>query len=147
MAARTKKPTDLLVANGWYLELPGIVSPHFETLSGLSKTTGRVEIVDAGTNIRYNFPSQILSFGEITLTRTYDGSPLDIALEALVDECIERGLKVQGNLVKLHHQREAFRLAMEDFQFSARNFPDFDVNSEDKFLMSYTANVGAFFRI
>jgi len=79
---KPKKPTALYVVNGWYIELPGLVSPHFERLSGLSKKTGTVEIVDAGTNIKYKFNGQIIDFGTITLERTMDGSQMIQFLKA-----------------------------------------------------------------
>lgn len=136
-----QKPNDLYVVNGWYLELPGLVSPHFETLDGLQKVTGTVDIVDAGTNIKYKFPSQIIDYGDLTLTRTMKGDADDKALQALVNECIENGLKVSGVLVKLHHTKEVFRLAFVGFRFVGMTYPSWDVNGEEKFLVSYTATV------
>lgn len=142
-----KKPQDLFVANGWYLELPGLVSPHFETLGGLQKTSGNVDIVDAGTNNKYKFTSQIVDYGELSLTRTMDGSSDDTALRALVNLCIETGLKINGVLIKMHHRNEVFRLAFEGWRFSGMTFPDFDVNSEEKFQINYTATVDSFLYI
>lgn len=139
-----KKPQDLYVNNGWYVELPGLVSPHFETLSGLQKITNNVDIVDAGTNNKFRFTGQIVDYGELTLTRTMQGSSDDLALRALADLCIETGLKVSGRLIKLHHKQEVFRLAFEGWRFSGYTFPDFDVNAEDKFLMTFNVTVDSF---
>lgn len=138
--AYPQKPTDLFVTNGWYFELPGLVSPHFETLEGLQKTSQNVEIVDAGTNRKYKFPGQIMDFGEMTMTRTFQGTPDDKALEAMVDAMIKTGLKVNGTLVKLHHGQEVFRVLLEGFRFAGKTWPSFDVNAEEKFLVSYTAS-------
>lgn len=141
------KPTDLYVTNGWYLELPGVVSPHFLTLSGLQTQSNSVEIVDAGTNIKYRFPSQILDYGELTLTRAYDGSSDDAAIEGLVEECLQRGLKMDITAVKLHNKREAFRLAIIGFRFTNRTMPTFDIVGEDRFEISYTATNDYWFKI
>ena len=83
----------------------------------------------------------------MTLTRTMDGSSDDVALRLLADACIETGLKVAGRLIKMHHRKEVFRLAFEGWRFSGYNFPDFDVNSEDKFDMTYNATVDSFLYI
>jgi hypothetical protein len=151
---RPLKPTDLLVANGWYLEGlvnsigATIISPHFETLSGLQKTANSVEIVDAGTNKKHKFPTQILDFGELTLTRTDQANNEDIIMATMADDMILRGLKIpQVQLVKLHHQQEIFRIILFDFRISAYTYPDFDIASEDKFIISYTATIDDWLRI
>lgn len=137
---RPQRPSDLFVTNGWYLELPGLISPHFETLSGLSKKTGKVEIVDAGSNIRYKFSGQITDFGAITLGRTYDGSSDDSVFRALV-EAGRRGTKIAGVLVNLHHGTEVFRIAFQGLLFLAETYPDFDINTEEKLKITYNAEV------
>jgi hypothetical protein len=104
-------PKDLFVQNGWYLELPGLNAPHFETLEGVQENSNTVEIVDAGTNKKHKFGTQIIDYGEMTLTRTRQGTPEDALLSAMVKECIERGLKVPCVAVKLHKQQEVFRIA------------------------------------
>lgn len=119
--------------------MPGLVSPHFETLEGVQKTGGSVEIVDAGTNRKYKFASQITDYGEMTITRTYQGTLDDRTIEALAAECIERGLKIPVVAVKTHNQREVFRIIFEGFRITAVQMPTFDVNSEEKFTVSYTA--------
>lgn len=133
------KPTDQYVVNGWYLELPGLVSPHFETLEGVEKSTGSVDIVDAGTNKRLKFSGQIVDFGEMTLTRTKQGTTDDAVLAALVQSMQSQGVKVNCVAVKMHHGREAFRILFEGFRFAKRSLPGFDVNSESKFVETYTA--------
>lgn len=137
--ARPVRPTDLYVTNGWYLEMPGLISPHFETLEGVAKTSNSVDLVDGGTNKRHKFSSQILDFGEMNLTRTYQGTIDDRTLYAIVEDMILRGLRLDVMAVKLHHQQEVFRILFEDFRITSSNFPTFDVNAEEKFLVSYAA--------
>lgn len=144
---RPQKPQALYVSNGWYLEIPGLISPHFETLEGLSKKTGTVDIVDAGTNIKYKFNSQIIDFGEITLTRTLDGSSDDIVFKQLVDSSIDLGIKYVGVLVKMHFGREVYRIAFEGLAFKEYNFPTFDVNAEEKQTISVPATVDVWIQV
>jgi len=136
---RPTRPTDLFVTNGWYLELSGLISPHFETLEGIQKHANKVPIVDAGTNKRYQFGTQIIDYGEMTLTRTYQGTIDDITLENMVDIMINEGLKMQCNAIKMHNRREVFRLQFDGFNIHSSTFPTFDVNAEEKFLVSYVA--------
>ena len=136
-----KKPTDLFVVNGWYLELPGLVSPHFETLEGLSKKTGKVEIVDAGTNIKYKFSSQIKDFGAITLTRAKDGTNDDIIMNGLVNASIELGVKYAGQLIKLHHGSEVFRIAFVGMLFDSNAHPSHNINGEEKYVQTFGASI------
>lgn len=132
------RPTDLYVTNGWYFEgIPGLVSPHFETLEGVQKMSNSVEIVDAGSNRKYKFPTQILDFGDMTLTRTLQGTPDDAILEATAEAMIQQGVKINCYAVKLHHLVEVFRIAFEGFRIVSMNYPNFDVNGEEKFLVSF----------
>jgi len=138
--ARPNKPLDQVVVNGWYLELPGLPdSMHFETLSGLQVSGNDVELVDAGTNLKHKFPSQILDFGELSLSRTYDASDRDKAIEALVDECLTTGLTVNAIAVKLHWREELFRIVLEGFRFKGKSLPNFEVGGEGKFTVTYSA--------
>lgn len=145
--AKPQRPNTAYVVNGWYFELPGLISPHFETLSGLNKKTGTVEIVDGGTNVKYKFASQIIDFGQITLSRTRDGSIDDRALNLLVDSSIRIGSKFAGVLVKLHFGVEVFRIAFEGLRFAELNHPDYNTLGEDKLLMQYMATVDGWVEI
>lgn len=140
--ARPQAPKDAYVVNGWYLSIPvaGILSNGiFETLEGLGKSSGVVEIVDAGTNRKHKFSDQITDFKEMTLTRTYQGNETDRALEALVNIMIEQGLKLPVTAVKMHHGKEVLSFAFEGFSFHSSDFPTFDVNGTEKFTVSYMA--------
>lgn len=134
-----KKPTDLYVVNGWYLELPGLVSPHFETLEGISRQTNTVSIVDAGSNRKYNFSGQISDFGQMQLTRTTQGTVDDSSLAVLVRSMIELGIKVPCVAVKKHNSREVYRILFTGFRFTSEVRPTLDVNSEEKHMISYGA--------
>jgi hypothetical protein len=136
---RPRKPTDLYVVNGWYLDLPGLDSPHFETLQGLQQAAGNVTIVDGGTNKKLSFSDQLQDFGTITLTRTLQGTPDDIAVEDMAKKMISQGMKVNGTMVKLHHGDEVFSVLLEGFKINSRSFPNFDVNSGEKCTMTYQA--------
>ena len=141
--ARPQKPQDIYVANGWYLNIPvpGIESDGlFETLEGMGKSTGVVEVVDAGTNHKYKFTDQLVDYSDMTLTRPYNGSAADRAMEALVTTMIETGVKLPVTAVKLHHGSEVFSILFEGFSFSASNYPTMDVGGQDKFTVSYTAH-------
>jgi len=144
---KPQKPTNVFVTNGWYMELPGLVSPQFESLSGLSKKTGTVEVVDAGTNVKYKFSSQIVDFGTITLVRPYDGSSDDVLMRALVNASITEGIKYAGVLVKRHFGNEVYRIAFEGLMFTEETYPDFNTGAEEKQNISYVANVDSWILI
>lgn len=139
---KPQKPQDVYVANGWYLNIPvpGIMSDAiFETLEGMQKQSGTVETVDAGTNRKYKFSTQLADYGEMTLTRSYQGNVTDRALEILVNQMIENGLKLPVQAVKMHNGKEVFTIVFEGFRFLSANYPTFDISSEEKFTVSYGA--------
>lgn len=139
---KPQKPQDVYVANGWYLNIPvpGIMSDAiFETLEGMQKQSGTVETVDAGTNRKYKFSTQLTDYGEMTLTRSYQGNVTDRALEVLVNQMIENGLKLPVQAVKMHNGKEVFTIVFEGFRFLSANYPTFDISSEEKFTVSYGA--------
>lgn len=139
---KPQKPQDIYVANGWYLNIPvpGIMSDAiFETLEGMQKQSGTVETVDAGTNRKYKFSTQLTDYGEMTLTRSYQGNATDRALEILVNQMLENGLKLPVQAVKMHNGKEVFTIAFEGFRFLSANYPTFDISSEEKFTVSYGA--------
>lgn len=141
--AKPQKPQDAYVANGWYLNIPvaGIMQNGlFETLEGMGMQSGEVQIVDAGTNRKIKFTDQLVDFTDMTLTRTYNGSAADRALEVLVKTMIEEGLKLPVTAVKMHHGKEVLTIIFEGFAFKEEKFPTFDVGSSEKFTVSYTAH-------
>lgn len=141
--AKPQKPQDVYVVNGWYLDIPveGINTDGlFETLEGMGKSTGVVEVVDAGTNRKYKFTDQLTDYSEMTLTRAYNGSTADRAMETLVNTMIENGLKLPVKAVKMHQGKEVLTIVFEGFAFSAASYPTFDIGGSDKFMVSYTAH-------
>lgn len=141
--AKPQKPQDVYVVNGWYLNIPvaGINSDGlFETLEGLGKSSGVVEVVDAGTNKKFKFTDQLTDYSEMTLTRPYNGTAADRAMEVLVNTMIENGLKLPVTAVKMHQGKEVLTIVFEGFAFSAANYPTMDVGGTDKFTVSYTAH-------
>ena len=76
----------------------------------------------------------------MTLTRPYNGSTADRAMEVLVTTMIENGIKVPVSAVKMHQGKEVFTILFEGFSFSAANYPTFDVAGTEKFTVSYTAH-------
>lgn len=128
-----------MMQNGWYLEFPGLLSPHFETLEGVSRKSNTVSIVDGGTNKMHKFGTQIIDYGDMTLTRTMQNNTDDKVLAAIADDMILRGLRLPVMAVKLHHQKEVFRILFQDFRISEHTMPNFDVNSEDKFTANFSA--------
>lgn len=141
--SRPQRPKDVYVNNGWYLDLPvdGIhTDGFFETLEGVGVSSGVVEVVDAGTNTKLKFTDQLMDYSEMTLTRSYDGSAADRALEVLVKTMIKTGLKLPVRAVKMHHGEEVLNFLFEGFSFSAATYPTFDVAGGEKFTVSYTAH-------
>ena len=141
--AKPQRPQDVYVVNGWYLNIPvaGINSDGiFETLEGMKKGSGIVEVVDAGTNRKHKFNDQIVDYGDMTLTRAYNGSPADRAMETLVNVMIENGLKLPVTAVKMHHGKEVMTIVFEGFAFNEVNYPTMDTGGTDKFTVSYTAH-------
>lgn len=141
--AKPQKPQDVYVVNGWYLDIPvpGIgTNGIFETLEGMGKSTGVVEVVDAGTNKKYKFTDQLVDYSEMTLTRAYNGSATDRAMEVLVNTMIENGLKLPVKAVKMHNGKEVMTIIFEGFAFHSSNYPTFDIGGSDKFMVSYSAH-------
>lgn len=140
--ARPQKPQDALVVNGWYLDLGAVsIGVHglFETLSGIGKSTGIVEMVDAGTNKKMKLSDQLIDYSEMSLTRTYQGNVIDRAMEALITLMIEEGLSIPSRAVKLHHGKEVFSVVFEGFKFIGEEHPEWNVAGTDKYTVSYKA--------
>lgn len=138
---------DVLVTNGWYLELPGVVSGHFETLEGLQKNTTDVEMVDGGTNKKVSFGGQVIDYGKLTLTRPLQNNADDVALKDLADEMVATGKKINVTAVKMHKGQELFRVLIEGFRISSYKYPTLNVAGTEKFMVTYTAGYDDFDQI
>lgn len=137
-------PTGAVINNGWYFQLtslPPLVSPHFQTLSGLSKKTGTVEVVDGGTNVKYKFSSQLVDYGTITLARPNDASTDDAVWRQIVHNSIRMGIKYSGVLVKEHYGQEVYRIMFSGLRFVEENYPEFNTHAEDAQVVSCVATV------
>lgn len=135
------KPTDALVTNGWYFEIPGLVSPHFNSLAGIERKSGEVVVVDGTTNIMHKFSDQLKEFGDITLMRTKDGSVDDKTMKALADKCLNTGFRFDGQLVKNHNRQEAFRIVFLGARIKVEKHPDLKTDGKEKYDMTYTLSI------
>ena len=134
------KPSTQAVVNGWWIEgIPDVLFPHFETLEGKKQEGGNISIVDAGSNTRLYFSDQIIDFGEMTLTRTSEENADDVALDAFLLSCQRFGAKVNVTAVKTHNNVEVYRVLFEGFRFFRKGDPTWNVNSGDKFTVSWGA--------
>jgi hypothetical protein len=121
---------DLIPVNGWTItSLPGLVSPAFHKLQGLSKKTGIMTTIDAGTNRQLNFSDGIEECGPITLLRTRDGSPDDAAFAAFFDNTLT-GKKVNGVFTQYRHGKEVLKIAFTGLVFGDYSLTDFDTNQK-----------------
>ena len=141
------RPTDLLVNNHWYFEIPGLVSPKFHSLEGIEQNSGEVTIVDGYTNIEHKFSSQLKKFSDITLTRAKDGSVDDFSMRELFRACMNEGFRFDGNLVKMHNGREVFRIVMLGVRIKSVAHPSLNTAGEDKYDMKYTCSVSEWIEI
>lgn len=135
------KPTALYTANNWYFEIPGLLSPHFHTLEGINQKSGEVSIVDGGTNIKHKFSSQLKDYGDIVLTRAYDGSVDDLAMQTLVNLSMNTCTRFDGNLVKAHCGKEVFRILFLGLRIKDVAHPTLNTDSEDRYDVKYTCSV------
>lgn len=135
------RPQNLYTANSWYFEIQGMVSPHFHTLSGIKKSSGEVSIVDGVTGIRYKFSDQIKEFGDITLTRAYDGSVDDDFLRTLQAVSLDNGFKFDGNLVKLQNGSEVFRILFLGMRMKDVEHPQLGTDSQNRYDVQYMFSV------
>lgn len=141
------KPVDALTANHFYFEVPGLVSPHFQKIEGISKKSGEVFIVDGSTNTKHKFSSQLKECGDITLTRVYDGTVDDYTMKALTEQCLNEGFRFDGNLVKLHNGQEAFRIIFLGLRIKEVQHPNLDTASEERYEVKYICSVSDFIEV
>ena len=135
------KPTDSITTGHWYFEIPGLISPHFQALEGISRETGEVTVVDGATNITHKFSAQIKKFGDITLTRPYDGSVDDVSVNALYRKCEDEGFRFDGSLVKMHNGKEVFRILFMGMRIKRREHPNLATEGEDRYDVKYVCSV------
>lgn len=135
------KPTDLYVNNHWYFEIPGLLSPHFHTLEGIEVQSGEVSIVDGITNVKHKFSSQLKNYNDIVLTRAKDGSIDDHTMNAIAQECLNSGMRFDGNLVKMHNGKEVFRILFLGLRIKNVAHPTLNTEGEERYDVKYTCSV------
>ena len=129
-------PTDAIVVNGWYLDLSEIsdigFNALFQTLEGVSRSNGTVEVVDAGTNKKLKFSDQLIDYSEMTLTRTYQNNKIDTVMEDLVTEMLTTGLKLDEVIaVKMHNGVQVKRILFTGFRFLSEEHPTLDTEGSE----------------
>jgi hypothetical protein len=120
---------DLIPVNGWTLSLPGLVAPAFHKLQGMSKKTGVMTTVDAGTNQQLNFSDGIEECGQVTMIRTRDGSADDKTFAGFFDDTLA-GKKVNGVLTQHRHGKQVLSIAFTGMIFPEYSLTDFDTNAK-----------------
>ena len=135
------KPVDALTANHFYIEMAGLVSPHFQKIEGISKKSGEVVIIDGSTNTKHKFSDQLKEVGDITLTRVYDGSVDDITMRLLVEQCLNEGFRFDINMVKMHNGQEAFRIIILGMRIKEVQHPNYDTGSTERLEVKYVCSV------
>lgn len=135
------RPDNLFASSHWTFEIPGTTFPNFQKLEGISKTSGEISVVDGTTNIKHKFSSQIKDYGEITLTRPYDGSVDDDFMRALEVFSFEGGNRFDGNLVKYHNGVEVFRIMFFGLRLKEITHPSLDTSAEERYDVAYKCSV------
>jgi len=123
-------PNDLIPVNGWVMELPGLTSPQFHKLQGLSKKTGVMTTIDGGTNRQFSFSDGILECGPITIVRTRDGSADDKAFAAYVADVVASGKKINGTFVQFRHGKQVLKVLFTGLLMNDYKLSDFDTLSK-----------------
>lgn len=150
MPAQNSQPQqlDVIPVNGWLMSLDPInvksgmislISPHFHKVSGLSKKTGSMEVVDGGTNAKIHFSDGIREHGDVTISRSRDGTVDDQAFSRFIDTCFESGGKVSGTMTQYRYGRQVMEIRFTGLLFNEYNLADFDTQGSDKSDQSYTA--------
>lgn len=141
------RPTDLYTNNHWYFEIPGLISPHFHSLEGIEQKSGEVSIVDGSTNIKHKFSSQLKEYNDIILTRGMDGSVDDQTMRVLSQNCMNNGFRFDGNLVKLHNDKEVFRVLFLGCRIKNIGHPSLKTDAEERYDIKYTLSVSEWVEI
>jgi hypothetical protein len=137
---KPRVPTDLVVTNGWWVEIPAVADCHFETLDGLDDVeSGSQSIIDAGTNIEYKFGDQTYKSGDLSMSRTLSNSATDAQLDSLFLRCIREGIKFSATVVKLHNGVELFRVVIVGMRFVTKKGASLNTANGEKYSVTYTA--------
>ena len=121
---------DLIPVNGWTVSIAGLVSPAFHKLQGLSKKSGVMTTIDAGTNQALNFSDGIEECGPVTLIRTRDGSADDKAFGQLINGAIQKGSKLNGSMTQYRFGKQVMKILFIGMLASEYSLSDFDTNGK-----------------
>ena len=123
-------PNDLIPVYGWVLDLPGMSSPQFHKLQGLSKKTGVMTIIDGGTNTAFNFSDGIEENGPVTITRPRNGSADDKAFASFIASAIATGKKINGSMTQRRHGKVVLKILLTGLLMNDYKLTDFDTQSK-----------------
>lgn len=135
-------PIEALTVNQWLLEIAGTPFSSFSQVSGLNYSTATVSRSDGGSGLVYTFPGQNLNFGNLTFTRQRDpGDPNDALIDDFVNNAIDFGTKVDGEIAKLHFREVLFRFRLIGLLFFQRSEPTLNKAGTNLYEVSYQASV------
>jgi len=127
---RSNKNDDVLVANGFNIEINGQLITGVVNVGGFSRKSGTFEWVDGGTGISETFIDQKHNYGPITMKYRVDPSKPDfVLLRNYVTLCMTTGVKINFSIIKFHFQKEIFRIMVYKALFPDETISGFDVNS------------------
>jgi hypothetical protein len=140
---RTQPPVDAIPVNGWVLILEPLASerrlnsPHFHKLEGLSRKTGKLEVVDGGTNVKYHFSDGIMEAGDINIKRTRDGSPDDATFDSYINAVFTSGRKRNGRMEQYRFGRHVLTVRFTGLLLHEFELANFDTHGSDKSDQTY----------
>ncbi len=131
-------PIDAVPNNGWVMELPGMTSPHITKVSGISKHTGQLSVVDGGSNREFHFSDGIIKHTPITITRIRDNSPEDKKFAKFFEDAVNGG-KITGTLIQTRNGKPCCKIKFQGLLMNDLKLHDFDVHGSDPATMEYVA--------
>ena len=143
MALRAvEAPKDVLTTNQWVIEVDGVPRATFVSIDGIGRSIGTVTRADGGTGIVYTFTNQLVDYGTLRLTRMYDPEDADdIAIEDFLQNVIEAGTKINGELIKYHFGAPLFKFKFTGMLFAQETHPTLTKQTSGPYNIAYTAKV------
>lgn len=136
-----EKPKDVIPANGFIIEMPGLTSPHIDEVSGMGYGTGSTEQVDGGTNRAFFFSDGIYRAKQLTFSRPRDGSPDDAAFAKFFDDMVASGRKFNGTLIQYRFSEIVMKVKFQGLLCNDFTLTDMKTDSTDKAKQQYQAMV------
>jgi hypothetical protein len=142
MAGNQPPQTEVLPTNGWLMDIDAgdhnLRSPHFHKVTGMSRKTGTLEVVDGGTNYKMYFTDGILDHGNVTIVRSRDGSADDQAFAEFIRDCFATGKKRSGSLIQYRFGKQVLEIRFKGLLCHEYALTDFDTAGSDKSDQTYT---------